>query len=208
MLDIILIGGGGHCKSCIDVIEQENKYNIIGVVDLLENGGKEILGYPIIGSDQDLDNLSTSCDFFLLTLGQIKSTAVRIKLYNKIKSLNKIFPFIISPLAYVSKHPTINEGTIVMHGAIINADSSIGDNCIINTNAINEHDNHIGDYCHISTLTIVNGGVSIGDFCTIGSNSSIINNINITSNVIIGIGAVVINKDGIYVGIPAKRILS
>ena len=29
MRDIILIGGGGHCKSCIYVIEMTNKYNII-----------------------------------------------------------------------------------------------------------------------------------------------------------------------------------
>ena len=30
---LILIGAGGHCNSCIDVIEQENKYRIVGLID-------------------------------------------------------------------------------------------------------------------------------------------------------------------------------
>jgi len=33
---ILLIGGGGHCKSCIDVIEQECKFQIAGIADLGE----------------------------------------------------------------------------------------------------------------------------------------------------------------------------
>jgi FlaA1/EpsC-like NDP-sugar epimerase len=51
---IILIGGGGHCKSCIDVIEQEGKYTIAGVVDVKEKAGQTIMGYPFIGTDDDL----------------------------------------------------------------------------------------------------------------------------------------------------------
>ncbi|MBI4309254.1 MAG: acetyltransferase, partial [Candidatus Omnitrophica bacterium] len=34
--NLILIGGGGHCKSCIDVIESENKFKIAGIVDTKE----------------------------------------------------------------------------------------------------------------------------------------------------------------------------
>jgi hypothetical protein len=33
MKKVFLIGGGGHCKSCIDVIENENKYKIKGIID-------------------------------------------------------------------------------------------------------------------------------------------------------------------------------
>jgi hypothetical protein len=31
MDDIVLIGGGGHCKSVIDVIEQQGEYKIVGI---------------------------------------------------------------------------------------------------------------------------------------------------------------------------------
>ena len=29
---IILIGGGGHCKSCIDVIEAQGRFQIMAIV--------------------------------------------------------------------------------------------------------------------------------------------------------------------------------
>ena len=58
MQKIILIGGGGHCKSCIDVIEAEGKYDIAGILDMPEFVGEKILGYSIIGTDDDLPELS------------------------------------------------------------------------------------------------------------------------------------------------------
>ncbi|HQB08035.1 MAG TPA: acetyltransferase, partial [Rectinema sp.] len=39
MKDIILIGGGGHCRSVIDVIELGNEFRIIGIIDKEENIG-------------------------------------------------------------------------------------------------------------------------------------------------------------------------
>ena len=41
--EIILIGGGGHCKSCIDIIEQEGIYSIKGIIDLPEKKGQKIM---------------------------------------------------------------------------------------------------------------------------------------------------------------------
>ena len=70
---IILIGGGGHCKSCIDAIEQENRFTIAGIIDVPEKFGQNILGYPIIGCDDDLEDLSKKHDNFIITLGQIKT---------------------------------------------------------------------------------------------------------------------------------------
>ena len=60
MKEIILIGGGGHCKSVIDVIEQEAQFLITGIVDNSELIGTDILGYPVIGSDLDLRNFSSN----------------------------------------------------------------------------------------------------------------------------------------------------
>ena len=50
---IILIGGGGHCKSCIDVIEQEGRFEIAGIVEKPDKVGEKVLGYPVIGTDAD-----------------------------------------------------------------------------------------------------------------------------------------------------------
>ena len=54
MKNLYLIGGGGHCHSCIDVIEQENKYQIKGIFDLPDKIDKEVLGYKVIGTDREI----------------------------------------------------------------------------------------------------------------------------------------------------------
>ena len=166
---IILIGGGGHCKSCIDVIEQEGRYTIAGMVDIPEKKQHNVLGYPVIGSDADLAELIKTFPNVLITLGQIKSPARRIELFNDLMRMGARFPVIKSPLAYVSPHAQIAEGTIVMHHALINAGANVGKNCIINTKALVEHDAVIEDHCHISTGAVVNGGVTIGSGSFFGS---------------------------------------
>lgn len=182
---IILIGGGGHCKSCIDVIEQEGTYQIAGIVDVSEKLHQRILGYEIIATDDDLPRLANEYENFLITLGQIKSPDKRIVLFEKVKELGGRLPVIISPLAYVSKHAKIKEGTIVMHYALVNAEAKIGKNCIINTKAFIEHDAIIEDHCHISTDAVINGGVKVGTGTFFGSNSMTREYIEIGSNCII-----------------------
>jgi sugar O-acyltransferase (sialic acid O-acetyltransferase NeuD family) len=166
---LILIGGGGHCKSCIDVIEQENKFIIAGIVDI-NSSISNLLGYPWLGHDNDLAKLKLRYDYALITIGQIKSPANRVRLLDYAKSLGFKLPAIISPRAYISKHAKIGNGTIVMHDALINAGAIVGDNCIINTKSLIEHDVVIENNCHISTGAIINGGAIVKQGSFVGSN--------------------------------------
>jgi sugar O-acyltransferase (sialic acid O-acetyltransferase NeuD family) len=207
--NLILIGGGGHCKSCIDVIEQEGRYEIKGIVDRKENIGKKVLGYEIIACDDDLEALAKVYDCFLITLGQLKSSKIRVKLYEALKVLQKKMPVVVSPRAYVSPHARIEEGTIIMHDVVVNAGAKIGYNSIVNTKALLEHDACVGNHNHISTKAVLNGDVKVGDKCTIGSNSTVIQGIEIGNEIVVGAGAVVtrnLEKPGIYIGIPVKRM--
>lgn len=179
--EIILVGGGGHCNSCIDVIEQENKFRIAGVVDAQKNGGY-VLGYPVLGSDKDLADLRKTYDYALVTIGQIKTPEIRIKLYQQLMLMGFILPTIISPRAYVSSHSVILDGSIVMHDVVINAQARIGSNCIINTKSLIEHDSKIGNHCHISTGAIVNGNVVVGNGAFVGSNAVVRHSVRINDN--------------------------
>lgn len=170
MNKILLIGGGGHCRSVIDVVEQENRFQIAGVIDRQELLGTKVLSYEVIGSDDDLPQLAKKYKYALITVGQIKSPNVRIKLFELAKETGFVLPTIISPRAYVSQYATIDEGTVIMHDTLVNANAKVGKNCIINTKALIEHDSSIEDNCHISTGAIINGGVRIEKDCFIGSN--------------------------------------
>jgi sugar O-acyltransferase (sialic acid O-acetyltransferase NeuD family) len=186
--DLILVGGGGHCRSCIDVIESEGKYAIAGIVDRSSMIGQQVLGYKVIATDDDLSKLIRFYQNFFITIGQIKSPSLRENLFEGLSRMGAVFPSIISPLAYVSDHAHIRAGTIVMHRAVVNTNACIGYNCIINTGAIIEHDVDIQAHCHISTGAIVNGGVTIGQGTFLGSHSTCRENLSIGSYCVVGMG--------------------
>lgn len=202
---LILIGGGGHCKSVIEVAESTG-YEIKGILDMPDEVGKEVLpGHKVIGTDDEIPQYVEECDF-IITVGFIKNPALRIKLYNKVKAAGGRLATIIASTAHVSKYAELGEGTVIMHHAFVNAGAKIGDNCIINTFVNIEHDAEVGNQCHISTGTMVNGECKIGENCFIGSQSVCANCIEIASDIIIGAGSVVrksIRVKGIYAGNPA-----
>lgn len=202
---LILIGGGGHCKSVIEVAESAG-YEIKGILDMPDEVGKEVLpGHKVIGTDDEIPQYVEECDF-IITVGFIKNPALRIKLYNKVKAAGGRLATIIASTAHVSKYAELGEGIAIMHHAFVNAGAKIGDNCIINTFVNIEHDAEVGNQCHISTGTMVNGECKIGEHCFIGSQSVCANCIEIASDIIVGAGSVVrksIRVKGIYAGNPA-----
>ncbi len=171
MKKLILVGGGGHAKSCIDVVEQEGKYIIVGILDKKEHLGEKLLGYEVIGTDDDIAEYVELGWDFLICVGQIESASIRKQIYINLKQHNANLATVISPCAYVSKHATIGCGTVVMHDACVNASAKVGKNCIINTKALIEHDVVVEDFCHISTGAILNGGVRVREGTFFGSNA-------------------------------------
>ena len=88
MKKIFLIGGGGHCRSCIDVIEScTNQYEINGIFDLPEKLGEKIFGFQIIGSDEDIEKYIEDDHYFLITVGQIKSPSLRVNIFDRLKKI-------------------------------------------------------------------------------------------------------------------------
>lgn len=181
--EILLFGAGGHCHSCIDVLEQEDRFRIAGVIEQPGTvSGGDVLGYPLLGTDDDMETLRKQFSYAMVTVGQIRTPAVRMKLFETLKMHDFILPTIVSPRAYISKHAKLGEGSVVMHDAIVNAGAEIGINCIINSKALVEHDVCIGDHCHISTGAIVNGAVHIGAKSFIGSNAVVVQDSTISEN--------------------------
>jgi sugar O-acyltransferase (sialic acid O-acetyltransferase NeuD family) len=203
MKPIVLIGGGGHCRACIDVIEEGGVYRIVGILDALKADDESILGYPILGRDDELKSFASNRWAALVTVGHIKNVTRRIELYQIASQLHMIAPPIISNKAYLSRHSLIGAGTIIMHGAVINAAATVGDNCILNTQSLIEHDVRVGSHCHISTGARLNGGVTIGDQCFIGSGVTVKEGVNIGHNSLIGAGLTVlkdVNPGTIFTG--------
>lgn len=188
---ILLVGAGGHARACIDVIEQEGRYAIAGLVGMPDEIGEVVLGYPVLGGNDDLPSLRERCPNALVTLGQIKSPEPRIQLYSLLERLGFALPTVVSPMAHVSRHASLGQGSIVMHGAIVNASARVGRNCILNSRALVEHDAVIEDHCHISTGVLVNGGARVGAGSFVGSGSVLREGITLGERCLVGMGLAV-----------------
>lgn len=186
--EIILIGAGGHAHACIDVIEQQDQYRIAGLVGMQEELNNQHLGYSVLAVDDDLPRLASTYQYAFVAVGQIHSPDARINLYQQVVKLGFKIPSIISPTAYVSRHASVANGSVVMHGAILNAGGRVGENCIINTRALVEHDARVESHCHISTAAVLNGNVRIGTGCFVGSGSIIKEGVSLGKNCVIGMG--------------------
>ncbi len=202
--NLILIGGGGHCKSVIDAAESTD-YNILGILDIPENVGKYVLAYKVIGTDDDIPQYVDKAEF-IITVGFIKNPTVRVRIYNKVKKAGGKLATIVASTAHVSRYANLGEGTVVMHQAVVNAGAKVGANCIINTFCNIEHDTVIGDQCHISTGTMVNGECVVGERVFVGSQSVLANCVSVGEDIIVGAGSIIrksISEKGIYAGNPA-----
>jgi sugar O-acyltransferase (sialic acid O-acetyltransferase NeuD family) len=205
--NLILIGGGGHAKACIDVVQSSQEYNIIGYIDMKETIDIKYK-IPYLGDDTCIKKYLNEASF-IITVGQIKSASIRIKLFDYLKSINADIATIVSKNAIVSSHASIGKGSIIMHSVIVQSDVSIGENCIVNDRALLEHDVLVGNHCHISTGAILNGNVTVGSSSFIGSGAVVKNGITIGDSVVIGFASAIKNDIGnnqSWVGNPAKQI--
>ncbi|MEO8068082.1 MAG: acetyltransferase [Flavobacteriales bacterium] len=205
---LILVGGGGHCRSVIDVIEAECKWSIAGVLDREELAGQKVLDHPIIGGDAMIPALADQGHSFLVTAGQVKDAGLRIRLHQAVISAGGSLATVVSPLARVAGGATIGAGTVVCHFALVNNGAHVGAGCIVNTGALVEHDAAIGDHCHIATGAIVNGGCTVGARSFVGSGAVLLQAIRLGADCLVGAGAVVLKdvKDRTtVVGQPARE---
>ncbi|HMM07361.1 MAG TPA: acetyltransferase [Clostridiales bacterium] len=196
--NVIILGAGGHARVIADIIIKSGE-TLLGFLDDGIEG--EVMGLPILGKISDLENYEDAS--FVIGIGNGKT---REQIAEK-HSVN--WYTAIHPNAVIGCDVTIDEGTVVMAGAVINTGACIGRHCIINTSAVVEHDNIIEGFTHISVGAKLAGMVHIGKRVWVGIGAIVNHNLSICDNCIIGAGAVVIKNvmnPGVYIGIPAGRV--
>lgn len=209
---LLLVGGGGHCKSVLDTVLNSKQYTDVGIIDMNEPIGSTMFGVPIIGRDSDLTSLfDEGYQYAFVTIGSVGNPALRIKLYNLLEEIGFQIPTIFDHSAEISNHVIIESGVFIGKNAIVNAGTLIKKGAIVNTGSIIEHDCRIESFVHIAPGAVLSGAVSIGKSTHIGSNSTIKQQVSIGSNSIIGIGSIVLNNLSSHVvayGNPCKEIRS
>lgn len=187
---LLLIGGGGHCRSVLDSVIASNIYDEIGIIDY---GGSSCMGVAVIGTDNDLPAfIQEGWNYAMVTVGSVGNTKIRRHLYELIKNLGYQSPSLIDPSAIIAKGTVIREGSYIGKRAVINTGTVIDECCIINTGSTVEHDCRIGAFAHISPGTVLCGQVTVGLDSHIGAGSIVRQQITIGDSALIGAGSVVV----------------
>lgn len=206
---LILVGGGGHCRSVIDIIETSGTHEISGILDRIDTKVDRVSGYPVIGTDSRIPELVNQGHHFVVTTGQTADPSLRSRLYATISQAGGVLATIVSAKSHIGRLVDLGPGVTVGHCAVVNTGATIAANCIVNTGAIVEHDSHVLAHCHIATGAILNGGVLVGERTLIGSRAVILQGVCIGTGCVIGAGAVVLRDvpDGqTMVGVPARPL--
>lgn len=208
--NLVIIGAGGHAKVIMDIVEKENKYRIVGLIDSFKKKGDFILNHRVIGTENDLEELMEKYDFDMGIIA-IGNNWTRKLFHKKISSQFPEFKFAsaVHPNATVGKNCSIGYGTVIMPGAIINSDSIVKNFCIINSDALLEHDCYMENYSSLAPKSALAGGVRLGECSVIGMGAVVLQTLSIGNDCIIGASALInknVKKNSMVYGIPGKVI--
>lgn len=190
---IVLIGGGGHCRSVLDAVVRMNAFDEIVITDAAVPAGTRMMGYEVVGGDELLPQLyEEGFRYAFVAVGCIGNTAMRQNLFRQASETGFLFPNIVDPSAAVATDVTFGNGIFVGKQAVINAGAVIGDMAIINTGAVIEHGCHIGSFSHISVNAALCGGVSTDSSVFVGAHATVVQEVRIGRGSVIGAGALVL----------------
>lgn len=182
---------------------------IVGIVDPdPKMAGACLLGVPVLGGDEVVDEFPPSEIQLINGLGSVGPPIKRQQLFDRYKERGYEFAPVIHPSAVVAADVVLGEGSQVMAGVILQAGSSIGVNAIINTRASVDHDCTIQKHVHIAPGVTISGGVIVGESSHIGTGATVIQGITIGKRAIVAAGAVVTKEVPDYAkvrGVPARE---
>ncbi len=163
MDNIVIIGSSGHAKVIIDIVQQEGKYNIAGLLDRYRKVDEQTLGYRVLGKEEDLPELMNvhCCKGAIVAIGD---NFIRSKVASRVREICPDLPFVcaIHPKASIATDVSIGEGTVIMAGVCINPCSSVGRFCILNTNSSLDHDSTMEDFASLAPGATTGGNTKSG----------------------------------------------
>jgi sugar O-acyltransferase (sialic acid O-acetyltransferase NeuD family) len=190
---LLLFGGGGHTKTIIDMVRQIGAWTIAGIVDDNLAIGNEVLGIPVLGKRDILQELfNMGIRLASNGVGGILDIAVRVRIFELLENYGFSFPKLIHPRSTVEPSASLGDGVQVFANAYIGSLAILHPRCMVNTNAVISHDCEIGAYTHIAPGALLAGQVQVGEHTLIGMGVTTTIGVRIGSGARIGNGAIIL----------------
>lgn len=172
----LLIIGASSFGRLIATLAEECGRPVAGFID------DTIDGPSILGNTHDLGTELQPLHYELALAIGYKHLQARLGQFIRLKEAGFHFPTLIHPTARISKHANLEEGSLVMGGADVDAFSEVGSVCVLWPRAVVSHDNRIGRNTFISPAATLCGFVTVGQSSFIGANSTIVDGSTLREN--------------------------
>jgi sugar O-acyltransferase (sialic acid O-acetyltransferase NeuD family) len=209
-MNVVIVGGSGHGKVVIDIVERTGQFNVLGILDAQLPFGQQVLGHPVIGYESELVTMiqKQQVEGLLVAVGD---NWLRSRILSSIRALSSTikFPSAVHPSAQLAKNVQLGSGTVVMAGCVINSDTTIGDFCILNTHCSVDHGCKLGDYVSFAPHACAGGNVEVDDYTAVCLGVNIIHGVKIGAHTVVGAGATVLNDippQVVAYGTPARVV--
>ncbi len=189
-LPVLVVGGGGHAKVVIDVLQKVGR-EIIGIVDGGVAKGTMVLGVPVLGGDEYLSRYTGGGVDLANGIGSLPGCNARWEVTGRLRQQGYRFIRVIHPSVILGACVDISEGVQIMAGCVIQPCVTVGEDTILNTGTTVDHDCRIGRCCHVAPGVSLCGGVCVGDFVHIGTGANIIQEVTISAEKVVKAGALV-----------------
>jgi sugar O-acyltransferase (sialic acid O-acetyltransferase NeuD family) len=200
MPEIFVIGAGGHAKVVLAALIEQG----CGVNGVLDDNqalhGTELLGVPVVGGTQLLENSSD-----VRAVIAIGSNNVRRAI--AIRFPNMAWLTAVHPTAWVAPTARLEAGTVVCAGAVIQPDARVGAHCIVNTMASVDHDCVLEDFVHLAPGVRLAGGVWVEEGVLLGVSAAAIPAVRVGAWSVVGAGSTVVRNippSSVSFGSPAR----
>jgi sugar O-acyltransferase (sialic acid O-acetyltransferase NeuD family) len=198
---LVVIGAGGHAKVVTDTARCAG-WEVVGFVD--DRPDAQLFDLTYLGITQNFQMPQQTQG--VIAIGDNKT---REKIVAQLSG-HIDWATVIHPQATVSSYSKVGAGTVVFAGVVVQADTRLGHHCIVNTLASIDHDCQIADFCHIAPQAVLTGHVRLETGAFVGAGAVVLPGRRIGAWSTLGAGAIVVNdldSNGVFIGIPAKRIV-
>lgn len=186
-IPIVVYGGGGHSRQCLEIIAQNAHLEAVGIIDTLLPAGTRVLDVPVIGHDKQAlaDLYARGVRHAVNAVASINNPRLRGTLHQMLKRIGFAIPNLVHVQASVSPSAVLGEGIQIMAGTVVGPCVRIGDSCIVNSGAIVSHDCVLANNAHVAPGAILAGSVRVGENSLIGMGVTVYMNVTIGDNCVI-----------------------
>ena len=208
---VLIYGGTGQAKILRVIVEYYGS-NVSVVIDDTPGLPSPFPDVPIFegwdGFKHWIKGQNREKIGFLVAIGNPHGRA-RLRLHEALVAEGLQAVTIAHPTAWIDKNVKIGEGSQILAGAQVLAETVIGKQCIINTKASIDHENILEAGAEAAPGTTLCGLVKVGINGWICAGATVLPRISIGADSIVGAGALVTEDvpDGVtVVGVPARPI--